>query len=89
MTLRPMKSKEEFVADERAAERKVVEAEFALRKAELTNDPKVIAKAQKAVADTRTESLKIRAEMTEGLAQWHAYDSEQELERTARELGIA
>lgn len=88
MTNKPTKSKEEFVADERAAERKVVEAEFALRKAELTNDPKVIQKAQKAVADARTESLKIRAKMTEGLAQWHTYDSEAELARVAKEMGI-
>ena len=88
MTEKPTKSKADFIAEERAAERRVVEAEFELRKAELTNDPEVIAAAQKAVADARTESLRVRATMTAGLAQWHAYDSEQELARTARELGI-
>ena len=89
MTEKPTKSKADFIAEERAAERRVVQAEFELRKAELTNDPDVIASARKAVDDARTESLNIRQIMQDGLAQWHRWDSEQELARTARELGIA
>lgn len=85
---RPTKTKEEFVAEERAAERNVVLLEFELKKAEATNDVEQIAEAQAAVVNARKESLKIRADMQKGLEQWHAWDSEQELERTARELGI-
>ena len=86
---KPTKSKAAFVADERQAEAAVVQAEYEARKAELTNDPDAIALARKAVDDARTESLKIRQTMTDGLAQWHAWDSQEELARTARELGIA
>lgn len=89
MAEKPTKSKEQFVTEERAAEKAVAEAEFALRKAEVAGDAKAIAKARTGVDDERTKSLAIRKVMTEGLAQWHAWDSEQELARTARELGIA
>jgi hypothetical protein len=88
MTDKPTKSKAAFVADERAAEAAVIQAEYDARKAELTNDPDAITTARKAVDDARTASLKIRKVMTDGLAQWHAYDSEAELARTARELGL-
>jgi hypothetical protein len=88
MSKKPTKTKEEFITVERAAEREVVKAEFELRKAEITNDPKQIAAARKAVDDKRKESLRIRGEMQTGLAAWHRYDSEQELARTARELGV-
>ena len=85
----PTTSKVQLIADERAAEAAVIQAEYDARKAELTGDADAIALARKAVDDARTESFKIRKVMTDGLAQWHAYDSEQELARTARELGIA
>ena len=77
------------MSDERAAEAAVIQAEYDARKAELTGDPEKIALARKAVDDARTKSLKIRATMTDGLAQWHDWDSQQELQRVAKELGIA
>ena len=84
MTDKPTKSKAEFVADERAAEAAVVKAEYEPRKAELTGDPDAIVSARKAVDDARTESLKIRQTMTDGLAQWHDGDSQQEFGRCER-----
>lgn len=84
----PTTSKADLIANERAAEAAVIKAEYEARKAELTGDADAIALARKAVDDARTESLKIRATMTDGLAQWHRYDSEAELARTAKELGI-
>ena len=89
MTDKPSKSKQQLIDDERAAEAAVVQAEYDARKAELTGDADAIALARKAIDDARTESLKIRAVMTSGLAQWHAWDSQMEFQRTAKELGIA
>jgi hypothetical protein len=88
-TTMPVTPKAQLVADERQAEAAVIQAEYDARKAELTNDPDAIALGRKAVDDARTESLKIRAVMTDGLAQWHEWDSQMELQRTAKELGIS
>ena len=84
----PTTSKVGLIANERAAEASVIQAEYEARKAELTGNPKKIEAARKAIDDARTASLKIRAVMTAGLQAWHDWDSQQELQRVAKELGI-
>jgi hypothetical protein len=89
MTTRPDKSKEQLIADERSAEAAVVRAEYEVRAAEVAGARGVDLLEYEAYVDNaRRDSLRIRQDMTEGLAQWHQWDSEQELARTAKELGI-
>ena len=82
MTEKPSKTKEQLISDERAAEQSVVDAEIAFRLAEIHGP----ATAEKEALDNaRTDSLRIRKEMVDGLAQWHTYDAEQEVLRLANE----
>jgi hypothetical protein len=90
MSTRPDKSKEQLIAEERAAEAAVVKAEYALREAQTIGPDATAVQAARSALDTaRAESFKTRQTMIDGLAQWHEWDSQQELARTARELGIA
>lgn len=88
MTERPEKTKEQLIRDEREGEAYVDLAELELRRAQVSGDEARVTAAAIAVEEARRDSLRIRRAMTEGLAQWHRYDSEQELARTAREMGI-
>ncbi len=90
MSARPDKSKEQLIAEERAAETAVVRAEYEARVAELSGSTGVqLLEYDAYTENARRDSLRIRQIMTDGLAAWHRWDSEQELARTARELGIA
>lgn len=69
----PDKTRDQLIADERAAERRVVEAEVAQRLAEAIGTLEEVAAARDAVVTARAESLAIRQTMQEGLAAWTRY----------------
>lgn len=83
----PPVSREQLIANERAAEQAVVQAEVAWLHAMATNDPKA-ADLEKALADARTASLATRQTMTDGLAAWTQYAAFQEAQRYATAAGI-
>jgi hypothetical protein len=74
----PTISRSQLIADERTAERAVVEAEVAQRLAEAAGDPETIAAARAAVDQARTASLVTRQRMQEGLDAWTRYAAYQE-----------
>lgn len=86
---RPGKSKEQLIRDEREGEAYVDLAELELRRVQIAGTPEEVEAAENAVDDARRDSLRIRRAMREGLDQWHRYDGDQELKRTAKEMGIS
>jgi hypothetical protein len=84
----PPKGREQLIAEERAAERAVVEAEIAWMRADALSDP--TAPAFKAALDkARIDSLAIRKTMQDGLDAWTTYYAVQEVEKRAAEAGVS
>jgi hypothetical protein len=84
----PSTSRDQLIADERAAERAVIEAESALRLAEAIGTPDEIAAARTAIDVCRTASLATRATMQAGLDAWGRYAAYQEAVAHAEANGV-
>ena len=84
----PAISRDQLIADERAAELAVVTAESAWLLEQATGTPSSIAAARAAVDAARTVSLAIRQRMVAGLAEWTQYAAYREAVAHAEANGI-
>ena len=83
-----MKTRDELIAEERAAEMGVREVEVRLQAAEATNDPLVIAEVQEELRLARGASLAIRERVQRDLDGLTRKAAEDEVVRHAREVGV-
>ncbi|MGK2933698.1 MAG: hypothetical protein ACSLFE_00435 [Gemmatimonadaceae bacterium] len=83
-----MKTRDELIQEERAAEMGVREEEVRLKAAEATNDPEVIAEAQARIQAARTASLAVRQRVQADLDGLGKKAAEDEVLRHAREVGV-
>lgn len=83
-----MKTRDELIQEERAAEMAVREEEVRLRAAEATNDPAVIAEAQARVKAAREASLAVRSRVQGEIDGLSRKAAEEEVLRHAREVGV-
>ena len=86
--VRQMKTRDELIAEERAAEMGVREVEVRLQAAEATNDPLVIAGVQEELRLARGASLAIRERVQRDLDGLTRKAAEDEVVRHAREVGV-
>lgn len=83
-----MKTREQLIAEERAAEQSVREEEIRLHAAEATNDPVVIAAAQERMRLSRASSLAVRTRVQADLDALSKKAADEEVLRHAREVGV-
>lgn len=83
-----MKTRDDLIAEERAAEMFVREEEVRLKAAEATNDPAVIAGAQELVRLARAASMAVRQRVQGDLDALSKKAAEDEVLRHAREVGV-
>lgn len=83
-----MKTRDELIQEERAAEMSVREEEVRLKAAEATGDPVIIAEAQERIRLAREASLAVRRRVQEDLDGLSRKAAEDEVLRHAREVGV-
>lgn len=85
----PSVTRDQLLADERAAERRVVVAELEYQLADARGDgPDVVAEKRTALEQERVRSLEIRQRMIDGYEQWRRYAAYQDAVKAAAAAGV-